>query len=597
MRARAWKRAAQALGILLVFVLVVAAGAGLWLHGRLRASLPALDGEQKLAGLEESVRIERDALGIPTIHARGRVDLARATGWLHAQDRFFQMDLMRRQSAGELAALIGPAALPMDRRHRLHRFRWRAERDYGRAEPGTKEILEAYTEGVNAGLEALGADPPEYLALRLSPEPWRETDSLLVLFSMYLDLQGGTGWRESAMGLLRDRLPAPLFEFLLPGVTEWDAPVSGAVSPAPSLPGPEVIDLRAPAVPEAARARPGDREAAAEAVLPGSNNWAVAGTWTAGGGAIVANDMHLGLQLPNVWYRVSFAWTESGPEEDEYRATGATLPGTPALVVGSNGRVAWGFTNSYGDWIDLVLLETDPEDGSRYRAPDGWRSFERFEERIEVKGGEAETLEVLETIWGPVLDTDHEGRRRAVRWVAHDPEGANFRLTGLERAADVDEAIAIARQSGIPAQNLVVADADGHIAWTVMGMMPRRFGHDGTVPVSWADGDRGWDGWLDPSEYPAVVDPAGGRLWTANNRVVAGRGPRDMPLGARAGQIRDGLLALEKATVAEMLAIQLDDRALFLERWRELLLDTLDETALAGDPRPVSYTHLRAHET
>jgi penicillin amidase len=583
------KRTALAAGILIAIVAVLVAGLGFWLHARLLASLPILDGERRVEGLIAPVQIERDDLGVPTIRAANRLDLARATGWLHAQERFTQMDLMRRQAAGELAELIGGAVLAVDRRNRVHRFRWRARQFLDAGDRESRALLEAYAEGVNSGLAALRATPPEYLAFRIEPAPWRAEDTLLVSLSMYLLLQGDNGRRESSLGLMHDNLPPELFEFLVPAGTEWDAPLQGGPLVAPPVPDAGVVDLRAlgeRALPSAGP-RADDRD---EGILPGSNNWAVAGSHTADGGALVANDMHLPLGLPNIWYRASFVWNDEGGDGAANRITGATLAGTPAMIVGSNGHVAWGFTNAYADTHDLAVLETDPNNENRYLTPDGYREFERHEEIIHVKGGEPERMEVLSTIWGPVIDEDAMGRRRALRWVAHDAEAVNLNLVRLEEARDLDEAIAIAQRSGIPVQNFVVADQAGRIAWTLSGMLPRRVGHDGTLPSSWADGRRGWDGLLEPAEYPAVIDPPSGRVWSANNRIVDEAmlpvvGLHGYVSGARARQIRDRLLDLEAATPADMLAIQLDDRALFMARWRELLLATLTPEAVASDPR------------
>lgn len=581
------KRVGLVAGILLGVALVVGVGFALWLNSRLQVSLPLLDGELALAGLAEKVEIERDDHGVPTIRASNRSDLARATGFLHAQDRFFQMDLLRRRAAGELSELIGAVALPVDRRTRIHRFRWRAARNLAGMDAGARGIVDAYTEGVNAGLEALGAVPPEYLALRLEPRTWESEDSFLVLYAMFLDLQGGTGRHELAIGRLHERLPGELFDFLVPEGTEWDAPLVGEVITTPPVPGPEVFDLRlVQRGPVAASAR----GSLAAAALAASNNWAVAGSHTQDGGALLANDMHLGLGLPNIWYRVSFVWSDPESPGQMLRATGVSLPGTPALIAGSNGHVAWGFTNTYGDWIDMVPLEHPPGDVSRYLTPSGYRELERVTEVISVQGGDPEALEVVSTIWGPVTDT-HADRpeRYALRWVAHDAEAANFELFDLETARDLGAAIEVARRCGIPAQNIVIADSAGRIGWTLAGRIPRRFGHDGLVPVSWADGSRGWDGWLDPEEVPRIVDPPTGRLWTANNRtagddMLRAVGRRCYPLGARARQIRDALLALERARPTDMLAIQLDDRALFLSRWRELLLSTLTDEAVNDAP-------------
>jgi penicillin amidase len=211
-------------------------------------------------------------------------------------------------------------------------------------------------------------------------------------------------------------------------------------------------------------------------------------------------------------------------------------------------------------------------------------------ETLRVRGGRDQTLDILESVWGPVVDRDHLGRRRALRWVAHDAEAVNFRSMDLETVRSVDEALAVANRSGIPAQNFLCADARGHIGWTLMGILPRRVGFDGRTPVSWADGQCRWDGWLDPAAYPRIKDPPGGQIWTANARVLHGPelarvGDGGYILGARARQIRDDLSALARPRERDMLAVQLDDRALFLARWRDLLLGVLTPEAIGRDPR------------
>ena len=299
--------------------------------------------------------------------------------------------------------------------------------------------------------------------------------------------------------------------------------------------------------------------------------------------------MHLGISVPNIWFRASFVWPDETNPDRPHQVTGVTLPGTPVIVVGSNGYIAWGFTNSQGDWSDLVLLTSDSDDPRSYRTADGSRQFERHIEIIKVRDSGDSLVEVIETIWGPIIDRDHRGRRRALRWVAHDVEAVNLGLLEMETARTIDEALTLAVQSGSPAQNFVVADTAGQIAWTILGRIPRRFGFDGRTPTSWSDGSRGWDGYLEPSEYPRIVEPPAGRIWTANARVVSGEkaeklGQGFYDLGARASQIRDGLLALEVADEQAMLDVQLDDRALFLERWQVLLLDVLSEEAVAERP-------------
>ena len=570
-RSRALRWLGLVLLVLLLVALVALAAGGLWIRSQLRASLPQMEGERALAGLTAPVTVERDGLGVPTIQAADRVDAARALGFLHAQERFFQMDLMRRQAGGELAEMFGSVAVPVDKGHRRQGLRYVARRAVAAGSPRDRAILAAYAEGVNAGLAALDGPPFEYLLVQQDPAPWKPEDSLLVALAMFIELEDPEGTRELSLGVMHDLLPGPLFEFLSQGGGEWDAPLAGGPMTTPPVPGPEVFDVRK----EPAPGRPLKWRTVGEPRTPrGSNNWAVAGTHTADGKAWLANDMHLGIRIPNTWYRASL-------KVGDRRITGVSLPGVPVIAVGSTGRIAWGFTNSYIDWHDLAIVEVDPGDPEVYRTPQGPRRFGHRKEVIGVKKGEDVVLDVRETIWGPVvLDRDHKGRPLVLSWIAQHPEAVNMEILGLEEAGTVDEAVEIAHRSGIPPQNFVVADADGRIAWTIIGKIPKRFGFDGRIPESWADGTRGWNGWLASEEVPKIVDPPSGRIWTANNRVVEGPelariGDSGYWLGARARQIRDGLLALDKARPEDLLAIQLDDRALFLDRWRTLLLNTL----------------------
>ncbi|HTQ80155.1 MAG TPA: penicillin acylase family protein [Thermoanaerobaculia bacterium] len=591
-------RSLLAIGALLLLAVL---GAGLWLRHLLVLSLPVLNGERTLPGLSAPVTVERDGLGVPTLKAATRLDAARALGFVHAQDRFFQMDLLRRESAGELAELLGPALVKHDEERRLHRFRHLAVQVRAAMSPAERALLDAYAAGVNSGLLALRGKPAEYLALRAEPRPWQPEDGLLAVYAMYLTLNDWHGRVETALGSLHERVPEPFFNFVEPLGSEWDAPLVGSPFPTPSIPGPEVFNLRR----DGLRLAPLPRQEVARELLPGwlgeesggedvygragSNNWAVAGSHTADGHALLANDMHLAIGVPNTWYRASWIWREASGAER--RVTGVTLPGMPVLAVGSTGRIAWGFTNSFADVLDLVDLELDPHDPEVYRTPAGPRRFRQEIESIRIKGRPDERYEVLETIWGPVVERDGSGHpRRAVAWTADRPEATNLGLLGLETANNVDEAIEIAHASGLPPQNFTVADASGRVGWTIVGKLPRRLGWSGRIPSSWADGSHRWDGWLASAEVPKVVDPPSGRIWTANNRTVEGDmlarlGDGCYDVGARARQIRDRLLGLERATPRDLLAIALDDRALFLARWHDLLLGVLTPEATQADPR------------
>jgi penicillin G amidase len=583
-----WKRLqllVSVLSVLLVLALLTA-GLGWW---RLRASLPPLDGARPLAGLTAPVRVERDALGVPTLTGASRLDVARATGFVHAQDRFFQMDLMRRSGAGELAELFGPAAVPMDQANRLHDFRATADRVLAGLPPADRALLEAYAAGVNAGLASLPRAPWEYAVLRADPQPWRPADSLLVVYAMWFDLQDATAGFEFGRAALRDAAGTAALEFLSPRGTSWDSALDGSTFP--------------PAAPPSRSLRPSGTAtpAPAEAAPTGSNAFALAGVHAGGGAALLASDMHLNLQVPHIWYRAVLAWTDAAGAAR--RLVGVTLPGVPALVAGSNGRVAWGFTVAYVDSADVVALEPDSTAQAYYRTPDGYREFEERTGLIRVKGGDPVPFTARWTRWGPVISPPGSAPLHALRWNAHDPEATNLVSFGLETADSVAEAVAIAHRSGVPNLNLIAADSAGHIAWTLAGLIPRRLGHDGRLPVSWAYGDRSWDGWLPPEEIPvfttgpaaspATVPAAEGFLWSANHRMVGGEayakiGDGGYFGGARGLLIRDGLRTLvatgRPAVPADLLAIQLDDRALFLERWQRLLLGVLTDEAVAARP-------------
>lgn len=586
------RRALRVLGWLIAILLlltVVTAGWGWFQLGR---SLPQLEGTLVLSGLSAAVTVDRDSLGVPTIKGASRTDVARALGLVHAQDRFFQMDLSRRRAAGELSELFGSAALTTDQGARLHRFRHRAAAVLAGSSADELALVDAYVQGVNAGLKSLRAAPFEYLLLGKTPAPWTREDSVLVVASMFFTLQDSTASIEGRAALMHDVLPPALADFLNSTASEWDTPMQGDVIPAPVPPPAEVFDLRtAPSIAAASSTNSPHQSPTAEDRFAvalglnapedarGSNNWVVAGSRTVDGRALLSNDMHLGLSVPNIWYRASLVWTDGrGP----HQVTGATLPGTPVVIVGSNGHVAWGFTNSTADWSDRVLIDLVPGDPTRYLTPDGPRAFEITRERISVDDEDDQWIDVRETIWGPVPEPDYAGRLYAIAWVAHRPEGLNLRFVKLESAETLEQAMDVANGSGTPAQNVVLADSRGQIAWTIAGNIPRRVGFTGQLPVSWADGTRGWQGWYDKADYPRIVNPPDGVIVTANNRIVSGQylsmlGDGGYDPGARARQILDGVRKPAPVSTKDMLDVQLDDRALLMERWRKLVLDSIGE--------------------
>jgi len=590
-RGRGWARWSRRL-LALLLALPVLAALGAWLT--LRASLPQLEGTRHAPLLSAPVTVARDADGVPVISSANRLDLAYATGFVHGQERFFQMDLLRRSAAGELAELFGPRALPLDRAHRLHRFRARAAEVLARMAPSERSFIDRYAAGVNDGLEALAARPFEYLLNGAAPRPWTAADSLLVVWAMYFDLQGNQEPRELARGWLAGHLDPAQRAFLLPEGSRWDAPLDAPALPPAPVPMPPTAPAwwgRKDAVPARQLAGIGFTDAV------GSNNYALAGSRTASRAAIVSDDMHLGLQLPNIWYRLALRFPDERGEQR--RVVGVSLPGAPPLViVGSNGRVAWAFTNSYADTLDLVRLQQDPSRAGQVRLPSGWETPAAHPETILVKGQPAERLVVRETSLGPIRSAG--GTLYAVHWVAHSPDALNLNHLKLESAVTLDDALAAAASDGIPAQNIVIGDARGNIGWTVAGALPRR--SQGGTAVSFPLAAEGtpptWDGFLAPSAHPRVVNPAGGQLVTANSRQLAGAeaevlGDAGFDLGARTRQLSEHLAQLgPKADVAAVFGAALDDRALYMADWRRRALVALDDAAVAGHPQRLEFRRL-----
>ncbi|MGF6384561.1 penicillin acylase family protein [Paraburkholderia atlantica] len=605
-RRRTWPLILLCVVVVALAALVVAAGL------TLRASLPQLDGTRD-APVSATVTIARDALGVPTVQGSTRDDVAYATGFVHAQDRFFQMDLLRRVAAGEIAALIGPAALTLDRRDRPMRFREHARAALAALPADQRHVIERYAAGVNDGLRSLRARPFEYWLLRTQPVQWRAEDTLLAVYAMYIDLQYGQVTHVLSRAALRERVPADLLAFLLPATSRWDAPLDEMRAFAPS---PTALPATLPPwLPATRSAADFDTEATAllsgvpgfiDAGGPvnsmvGSNGFAVDGAHGADGRALLASDMHLGLSLPNIWYRLSLSYRAA--DGGARRITGVSLPGTPLVVAGSNGHIAWGFTNSYGRFIDLVELLRDPDDPLRYRVPDGgWQTAQVIHERLDVKGGASVDLPVVQTRWGPQIVVGPHAHAYALHWVAQDLQAINVNLVQLESVSNVADALHAAQTFGLPTQNFVAADAQGHIGWTLAGPLPRfaDVEANATALASFpfrSDTYRGWQGYLPPDAYPLRIDPPAGRIWTANNRTLppdeaARIGDAGADLGARATQIRDDLLALPHATERDMLAVQTDDRAFWIEHWRRTALDALDATALNGHPERAAFRRL-----
>jgi penicillin amidase len=451
----------------------------------------------------------RDRWAIPHIEAAHLQDASFALGFVHAQDRLWQMEFQRRLGAGRLAEILGPAALPSDRFMRtlgLHRL---AEASLAHLAPDTMAWLQAYADGVNAFLETrTGPLPPEFLILRhLELEPWRPADSLVWLRVLALDL--ATNYRdELSRARLARRLSAEQIADIWPTYPE-DAPIT-------------LIEL--------ARALPWDELAAALPPAPpggiGSNAWVVGPGRSTTGSALLANDPHLGLQVPGVWYLAHLETPGLG-------LVGATLPGLPAVLLGHNGTIAWGFTNTGADTQDLFIERLDPEDPSRYLTPDGAAPFEVRAERIDIAGAPPVTLAVRATRHGPVIsdllpDAAAFGADRvvALAWSALAADDLALpALLGIGKARNWQEFVAALEDVGAPMQNIHYADTSGHIGFIAPGRVPIRRRGDGRWPVPGWTGDYDWQGWIPFGALPRAIDPPEAVLFNANNRIV----PEDYP--------------------------------------------------------------------
>jgi penicillin amidase len=568
------------IGIIGCAVILAVLLAAAWAWNRIEDSLPPLDGEQAAPGLSAQAQLDRDEAGVAIITAASEADAIYALGFAHGQDRFFQMDLSRRRSAGELSGLFGKAALPLDRSAVVHRFRVLSRQALSLLPPEQRELLTAYTAGVNAGLASLPRSPWEYAMLRHSPKPWTEEDCGLTFYAMVLELQNSTGTYEHTVSTLRDIMGRDAVDFFNPLVGPQDSTFDGSVQALGAPPSAAIINLRSDETllePELGSLPLPEHH------VVGSNAFVVTGSQTSHGAGLLAGDPHLGLKLPNTWYRAQLNWTR--PDGSAHRVEGVSLPGVPGIVIGSNGSIAWSFTNATVDTSDLVQVDLNqiaPELLYHYKGDSV--EFEERTDTIVLPNGDTEDVTTTWTAYGPIVGRDVRGKTLALKWVFHDPAALNFDILGLATADSVAEATAIAAGSGMPNQNLFVVDRSGDAAWALTGKLPRRFGYDGRFPVSWTFGDRGWEGYLPTDERPVITCAPGDVLWSGNQRKLGGDalillGDDGYTEPARAAQIESRLRELAGRTLApeDLLAVQLDDHAAWAQRWSTLLVETLAE--------------------
>ena len=561
--------AARTLGSVFGALLGLLALAGVAAAGLFWLSLPPPGMEVRVPGLAGPVAVSLDGDGIPRVAAGSHLDAAAALGFVHARDRMFQMELMRRAASGRLSEIAGGATLRLDRTMRVLGLRRRAEADLPTLDADTRAMLDAYAAGVNAWIAARGRlAAPEFIPLGV-PEPWTAVDSLLWGKTMGLYLSGN--WRsELARAAVRDRLPAARMKELWPPQDDTPRPDARA------LPG---LATRLAAVATRVVAAVPDFPEPFTWPNSASNEWAVDGRGTTTGRPLLAGDPHLGFSLPAIWYLARIE-TPGGA------LAGATAPGVPFLVIGHNGRIAWTFTTTGADTQD-VFVETVLSDG-RYQTPNGPQPFVEHQERIQVRGAPDEPLVVRETRHGPVLsDLDAPGGPVLAVAMANLLPGDSTAagLLALNRASDVAGAGRASEMVTSPVQNLLAADRTA-IAQFTTGRVPIRRAGDGTVPVDGADGAHDWTGYAGGSALPRTVAPATGRLVNANERVA---GP-DFPvfMGAewfgdwRARRIRQLLAMTAKQDAQSFAAMQVDAVSSFAVQILPALLATRPADAASG---------------
>jgi penicillin G amidase len=559
-------RVFRLVGGALAFLLIAVVALFLWYR---LASQPVHEGNARVPGLQQPLRIERDGHGVPHIIAADERDAAFGLGYAHAQDRLWQMEMNRRVAAGRLAEVLGERALDTDRFVRTLGIRRAAERIYSNFAPEDRALADAYASGVNAYLSGRnGPLPIEFLLLRAAaPQPWSAVDSIGWSLMMAWDLaRFGHGVELRRLQLAQ--------RFTLDEINDIYPPYPGDAAPrtADYVEMYRLMGLRQSGVTESAA-----RLAASSPAIGfgagddvGSNSWVAAGNRTVSGKPLLANDPHLGLSTPSLWYFAAL----SAPG---LNVIGATLPGVPGVLLGRNDRVAWSFTNTGVDQQDLYLERINPSNPDEYATPAGWEAFQQRVETIRVKGGADVRLTVRHSRHGPILsglapiDKDFRASQfvLSLRWAALEPADRSFAaVRALNKARSVDEAERALGDFELVTQSALLADVDGAIGMVVTGRIPvRSAAHDlkGIAPAPGWDAQYDWLGYLPFDQVPRARDPASGVLVTANHKVVPAEYPHhltyDWFLPYRARRAEQLLAARARHDVTTFKVIQADIRS------------------------------------
>ncbi len=599
------------LRILSVFVVLslVLGLIGLFL---VRRSFPEIDGETRLPGLDAPVEIIRDSFGVPHIYASTTHDLFVAQGYVHAQDRFWQMDFWRHIGQGRLSEMFGPSQVDSDTFLRTLGFTQLSQLEYEVLDADVRAILEAYAEGVNAYLDERSGSRLsfEYAALVFQsrgyePEPWDPVDTISWARMMAWDLGANMG-AEIERAILAGTLPRSRVEELFPPYPA-DRPYILPPSSPYASGAPAGADLSAdlPAGELAALlAHTSERIGAVDDLLGetgaeiGSNNWVVAGSKTSTGMPILANDPHLSIQMPSIWYEVGLHCDGNCP----FDVTGFSFAGVPGVIIGHNNRIAWGVTNLAADTQDLYIERLNPDDPGQYESGGTWVDLDVRTEVIEIAGTTPREIEIAVTDHGPIISDrygplDEFGDQAgvevpanyavALRWTALEPSRLVDAVLGINRATNWDEFREAVSRWDIAGQNFVYADVDGNIGYQSSGRVPIRSAGDGRWPVAGWSGAAEWTGFVPFEDMPSAFNPPEGFLHSANQHVVDGSFPYflayDLAYGYRGDRIFDVLSGADGIDVAFMADLQRDSRNLNAEAVVPALLDLRTDEPVAGD--------------
>jgi penicillin amidase len=515
---------------LLLILVVLVAGAVAYAYYLATAALPQLDGYIRVDGLSAPAKVTRDGHGVPAIEAATLEDLFLAQGYVTAQDRLWQMDVMRRFGSGELSEILGPDLLKIDREQRILGLRAAARKSLLMASPRDRSYFDAYARGVNAFIEThRGSLPLEFRILKYKPKLWQAEDSIVIANQMVKDLNyypfADIFAREKILAKLGPELTSDLYvnrswhdrppTIMREDLTDEENPGDMNDDDDEDDDGPDNSVTQQ-------RGRGAGTEIWAQhapEAVNGSNDWVISGAHTVTGKPLLSNDMHLHHQMPNLWYEAHLKLVDqSAKQSANLDVAGVTLPGMPYVIVGHNQRIAWGFTN-VGPTVADAFIETFNAQGE-YQTPQGWQQPEHRAEVIHVKGQPDVTLDVKITRHGPIITDTLPGETRqvALRWTLYD--GLHMPFFDVDTAQNWEEFRKAFSQLDAPGQNVVYADVDGNIGYQATGHVPIRAKGDGSLPVSGADDDHEWTGYIPFDKMPSIYNPPSGVIATANGRIT-----------------------------------------------------------------------------